>query len=479
MPSNCRCSWKRGPEGKFRLTSTSIVYEFRNQETMNLRIRSRISPGQAFGFSSRTRGFLCLTLIVLLAVGIAWARPEPPDDKLAVFSEALSTVQDQYVEPQDTKKLIYGSIRGVVDSLDTHSTFMTPEEFRELQIETRGQFSGIGIEITLKDGLLIVVSPIEGTPAYRAGLQAGDRIIKINGATTKKMTLMKAVKKIRGPKGTPVTLTIMREGLNKPKVYSIVRDIIPIRSVKTRYLQEGYGYIRITTFQDQTDKDLRKAIQSLQAQLKPFRGLILDLRNDPGGLLDQAVRVADEFLAHGLIVYTEGRNKEQKMRFYAHPDNDCDAEEFPLVVLINEGSASASEIVAGAIQDHKRGLIVGTKSFGKGSVQTIIPLEDGSALRLTTAYYYTPSGHSIQEKGIIPDQLVEAPPIPPGKSIQELRKEALERRMHKKGLTDKPWSQPITPNELEKDPQLAQAVKNLQHWPPPQLLPRAQKSASK
>ncbi|MBW1916625.1 MAG: S41 family peptidase [Deltaproteobacteria bacterium] len=421
---------------------------------------------------------LATGLLLLLLTGVGWGQSEDSFDKLPVFSEALSIIKDQYVEPRDIKNLIYGSIRGVVGTLDSHSSFMTPEEFRELQIETRGQFSGIGIEITMKDSLLIVVSPIEGTPAYRAGIQAGDRIVKINGASTKNLSLMEAVKKIRGPKGSRVTLTIMREGLKAPKNYTLTRDIIPIRSVKARYLDEGIGYIRITNFQDQTEKDLQKAIKALQTRLKPFQGLILDLRNDPGGLLDQAVRVADEFLAKGLIVYTEGRDNSQLMRFYAEPGSGNGAESFPLVVLINEGSASASEIVAGAVQDHKRGLIIGTKSFGKGSVQTIVPLEDGSALKLTTAHYFTPLGHSIQDKGIIPDLVVEATPIPEGKSLEALRQQALERRMQKKGLTDKPWTAPISPEELKEDPQLQQAVEVLKDWPPPKLVAKVKEQNS-
>lgn len=446
---------------------------------MNRKKKPRFSADRARS-PARTRvpGLLLTGLILLVLVWVAGASAGEPYDKLPVFAEALSIIQDQYVKPKDTKDLIYGSIRGLVGSLDSHSSFMTPDEFRELRIETKGRFSGIGIEITLKDGLLIVVSPIEGTPAYRAGLQAGDRIVKIDGTTTKNISLIKAVKRIRGPKGSPVTLTIVREGMKKPKNYTITRDIIPIRSVKTRYLKEGIGYIRLTNFQDQTDNDLKQAISALQARLKPFRGLILDLRNDPGGLLDQAVRVADEFLSEGLIVYTEGRHKTQMMRFYAHPGDGGGAESFPLVVLINEGSASASEIVAGALQDHKRGLIIGTKSFGKGSVQTIIPLEDGSALRLTTAHYYTPSGHSIQEKGIKPDLVVEAPPIPKDKTLKALREEALKRRMHKEGLTDKPWTTPITSKELKQDTQLKQAFEILKHWPPKKLVATVKKSDS-
>lgn len=420
-------------------------------------------------------GLLCLS-----STRVSWAISDNNYQQLPVLAEALSIIEDKYVEPKETKKIIYGAIRGIVGTLDSHSSFMSPEEFRELQIETKGRFSGIGIEITLKDGLLIVVSPIEGSPAYKAGLQAGDRIVKINGTTTKNLTLLEAVKRIRGPKGSPVTLTIMREGWTKLRNYSLTREIIPIRSVKFRSLDDGIGYVRITTFQDQTDNDLKKALKDMEGRLKPFRGLVLDLRNDPGGLLDQAVKVTDEFLSSGMIVYTEGRDKSQMMRFYAHAgEGDKIMEKCPLVVLLNEGSASASEIVAGAIQDSKRGVVVGTKSFGKGSVQTIIPLEDGSALRLTTAHYYTPSGRTINEKGIIPDYVVEAPPIPEGKSVKALRQEALERRMRGEGLTDKPWTTPITKEELIQDPQLAKALDLLQHWPPKKLAGSGKQSVSK
>jgi carboxyl-terminal processing protease len=412
--------------------------------------------------------------LVLLMIFCAWGYPassltEDTRDQLAVFAEALGIVEDNHVDPKDTKKLIYGAIKGMVGSLDAHSSFMAPEEFKELQIETKGSFSGIGIEITLKDNMLIVVSPIEGTPAYRAGLQAGDKIIKIDGQTTKNMNLLDAVRKIRGNKGSSVTLTILRENVEKPKTFSLVREIIPIRSVRARYLDDGIGYIRITNFQDKTDQDLKQAVKDLNAKCKPLRGLILDLRNDPGGLLDQAVKVSDEFLSSGLIVYTEGRNKAQTMRFYANDSGSGLEKNIPLVVLINEGSASASEIVAGAIQDRMRGFLVGTKSFGKGSVQTIIPLEDGSALRLTTAHYYTPSGRVINEKGIIPDLVVEAPAIPEGKSVKDLRQEALNRRMKGEGLTDKAWNIPISADELEHDPQLARAVQALRQWPPKKL----------
>jgi carboxyl-terminal processing protease len=391
------------------------------------------------------------------------------DAKMKVFTSALSLIEEEYAEPKTTKDLVYGAIQGTLGTLDPHSSFMTPEEFRELQIETKGQFSGIGIEIALKDRVLTVVSPIEGTPAYQAGLQPGDQILKINGNSTKNFTLMEAVKSIRGPKGSKVTLTINREGFQEPKDFAITREIIPIRSVKARILDDGIGYVRVTNFQDKTDSDLQAYLKKMKHRLVPFKGLILDLRNDPGGLLEQAVRVSDEFLSTGLIVYTEGRNRNQNMRFYARAGQDGKVAGVPMVVLINEGSASASEIVAGALKDQKRALIVGTKSFGKGSVQTIIPLEDGSALRLTTALYFTPSGVTINEKGINPDVVVEDKPLPTDKSAQKLRDELLSQHMRREGLTDKPWNQPITPDELDKDPQLKRAVELLRNWPPKNL----------
>lgn len=419
---------------------------------------------------SAIKTLVCCSVVFVMLL-CAWEHPvfplsEDTRDQLSVFAEALGIVEENHVDPKDTKKLIYGAIKGMVGSLDSHSSFMAPEEFKELQIETKGSFSGIGIEITLKDNILIVVSPIEGTPAYRAGLQAGDRIIKIDGQNTKNMNLLDAVRKIRGAKGSNVTLTIIRENVDRPKTFSLVREIIPIRSVRARFFDDGIGYIRITNFQDKTDDDLKQAFKDLNSRFKPLRGLILDLRNDPGGLLDQAVKVSDEFLSSGLIVYTEGRNKAQTVRFYANDKATGLEKTIPLVVLINEGSASASEIVAGAVQDRKRGFLIGTKSFGKGSVQTIIPLEDGSALRLTTAHYYTPSGRSINDKGIQPDLVVEAPTIPEGKSVKDLRQEALDRRMKGEGITDKSWTVPISPEELERDPQLARAVQTLRQWPP-------------
>jgi len=430
------------------------------------------------GTNMRRNSWIAGTVAVLLSLGLvltalaqnpAERAALPGDTKLKVFAQAMTLAEENYAEPKTAKDLVYGAIQGAVSTLDAHSAFMNPDEFKELQIETKGQFSGIGIEITLKDQMLIVVSPIEGTPAYRAGIQAGDQIVKINGQTTKGMPLTEAVKMIRGPKGSKVTLTLNREGFAAPKDFAIVREIIPIRSVKGRLVEGGIGYIRVTNFQDQTDSDLSAMLKKMRQRV-PFKGLVLDLRNDPGGLLDQAVRVADEFLSSGIVVYTEGRTPQQNMRFYARPGQEGESPPFPMVVLINEGSASASEIVAGALKDQKRALIVGTKSFGKGSVQTIIPLDDGSALRLTTALYFTPSGVTIQDKGIVPDVVVEEKPPPAEKSLQSLRDEALERHMRREGLTDKPWNQPITAPELERDLPLKRAVELLRHWPPPKSL---------
>ncbi len=397
------------------------------------------------------------------------------DDQLKVFAQALDIVEKQYVDKKTTKDLVYGAIQGAVGSLDPHSSFMTPEEFKELQVETKGKFSGIGIEITLRNRILTVVSPIEGTPAFRAGIRAGDQIVKVNGTPTKNITLTEAVRKIRGPKGSRVTLTINREDFTHPKDFSIVREIIPIRSVKARLIEGGYGYIRVANFQDTTDRDLRNFLQKIRQRQVPLKGLVLDLRNDPGGLLDQAVMVADEFLSGGLIVKTEGRDARQRMRFNARAGHLGDREQFPLVILINRGSASASEIVAGALKDQKRAIVLGTKSFGKGSVQTIIPLADGSALRLTTALYYTPSGKTIHEKGIDPDIVVEDTDITKDKSAEELRDEALDRHMRGEGITDKPWNKPLTDADLKNDYVLKKAVEILRRWPPKEL---AQKPSS-
>lgn len=324
---------------------------------------------------------------------------------LRLFSDVLNLVQDNYVEKVDSKDLIYGAINGMLRDLDPHSSFLKPEDYKELQIETKGKFGGLGIEITIRDSILTVVAPLEGTPADRAGMEAGDQIVKINDEPTQDMTLTEAVQKMRGPKGTKVKLTVIRKGEKKPLEFDLVRDTITIQSIRARILEPSYGYIRISSFQSGTANDLRKALDQMEKEDQPLQGLVLDLRNDPGGLLDQAVEVSDEFLDEGLIVYTGGRLESQKMRFEAHKNSH--PHNYPIVVLVNAGSASASEIVAGALQDHKRAIILGEPTFGKGSVQTVIPLNDGSAIRLTTSLYYTPSGRSIQAKGIEPDIVVK------------------------------------------------------------------------
>lgn len=329
-------------------------------------------------------------------------------ESIELFTDVLKIVQKNYVEEVDTKKLVYGAINGMLSSLDPHSSFLPPDMYKELKIETKGSFGGLGIEITVKDGFLTVISPIEDTPAFRAGIKAGDQILKIEEKLTKDMTIIDAVKRMRGPKGSKVTITIMREGFDKPKEYTLVRDIIQVKSIKFNTLDDGYGYVRIAQFQEKTDEDLLKALSALKAENGgSLKGLILDMRNDPGGLLDQAVRVAEHFIAEGeLLVYTEGRDQDSKMRFTSRKGKKEIG--YPMVVLINGGSASASEIVAGALQDHNRAVILGTQSFGKGSVQTIIPLSEDSGLRLTTAKYFTPKGRSIQAKGITPDIIVES-----------------------------------------------------------------------
>jgi carboxyl-terminal processing protease len=322
---------------------------------------------------------------------------------LETFANVLNLLQQHYVDEISSRDVIIGAINGMLTSLDPHSSYMSPEDFQELQAETKGSFSGIGIEITVRDGVLTVVSPIEGTPAYRQGIQAGDQIVKINGQMTKDMTLMDAVKQLRGDRGSKLTISIHRKGRQGLRKMALVRDVIPLHSVKSLQLEPGLLYVRITNFQSTTTRDFRKVLQQTYKE-QPIKGLILDLRNNPGGLLDQAVKISDVFLDSGIIVSTKGRDPEQDMVFEAHQGTE--RFNFPMIVLVNGGSASASEIVAGALQDHHRAIIVGTETFGKGSVQTIVPLPDGAGLRLTTARYYTPSGDSIQATGITPDMIV-------------------------------------------------------------------------
>lgn len=366
--------------------------------------------------SKKTRfiaGFAMVVAVLVAFIAISSQRHCSAEGKgsdyesIELFTDVMAIVKKSYVEEVDTKKLIYGAINGMLSSLDPHSSFMPPDTYKEMKIDTKGAFGGLGIEISIKDGILTVISPIEDTPAFKAGIKSGDQILKIDEKFTKDLNINDAVKRMRGVKGTKVVLTIMREGFDKPKEFPLLRDIIQVKSVRSALMDGGYGYVRIAQFQEKTDDDLGKALKALKEQNKgELKGLVLDMRNDPGGLLDQAVRVADHFVQDGqLIVYTEGREKDSKMQFTAKRGGKEPA--YPIVVLINGGSASASEIVAGALQDHKRAIVMGTQSFGKGSVQTIIPLSDDSGLRLTTARYYTPKGRSIQAKGITPDIVVE------------------------------------------------------------------------
>ena len=353
-------------------------------------------------------------MVVMILVGLtaqtlyaeeSIEEPKPDTyNKLKVFSEILSLVESDYVESVESDTIINGAIRGMVKALDPHTSYLPPASYKEMQVETTGKFGGLGIEISIRDGVLTVVSPIEETPAFKVGIKAGDKIIKIEEESTLDMTLQDAVTRLRGETGSPVTITIFRDSFKAPKEFTIVRAIIKVRSVVHKLYKKDIGYIKIRSFSKNTSLDLDKALDELEK--KEISKLILDLRNNPGGLLNQAVEVADRFLnQENLIVYTKGRSDPQNMRFTSH--DKVAGVSYPLIVLVNSGSASASEIVAGALQDLNRAIILGTPTFGKGSVQTIIPLSDGSALRLTTARYYTPSGRVIQENGIEPDIIIE------------------------------------------------------------------------
>ena len=357
-----------------------------------------------------------LLVVLTLSLGGTVASKSPDGsatyEQLRLFTEVLSIVQNQYVDEVPPKDLIYSAIKGTLRGLDPHSSFLDPESYKDMQVETSGSFGGLGIEITLKDDILTVVSPIEGTPAYRAGLVTGDRIVKIDGLSTKDMQLSDAVKRMRGKPGTKVIISVVREGWTEAKDFDIVREQIRVHSVREHMLDGGVAYIKLRQFQEQTPHDLEQALD--KAAKDGMKALVLDLRGNPGGLLTAAVEVSEKFVDDGkLVVYTEGRVRNQNMRFTAHSKKPLAT--VPMVVLLNQGSASASEIVAGALQDWGRAMVVGTQSFGKGSVQTIIPLSDGSGLRLTTAKYFTPKGRSIHGKGIAPDIVIGLPKEDPPK----------------------------------------------------------------
>ena len=325
-----------------------------------------------------------------------------PYEDLRTFTEIFGRIKRDYVEPVSDKKLLEDAVRGMLSGLDPHSAYLVPEEYQELKEGTTGQFGGLGIEVTMENGFIKVVSPIDDTPAQKAGIKTGDLIIKLDDQPVKGMSLTDAVKKMRGEPGSKIVLTIVREGEEAPLKLTLTRDVIKVKSVKSRLLEKGYGYVRISSFQSGTGDALKEALAALKKENGGnLKGLVLDLRNNPGGVLNAAVEVSDAFLKSGLIVYTEGRIENSEMRFNAAPEDLIDGA--PIVVLINGGSASASEIVAGALQDQKRAVIMGEKSFGKGSVQTILPTSNGAAVKLTTARYYTPSGRSIQAEGIEPD----------------------------------------------------------------------------
>lgn len=333
---------------------------------------------------------------------------QPPLDDLQQFSEVYSRIKENYVEDVKDKDLMTNAIRGMLSGLDPHSAYLDEEEFKELQVGTSGEFGGLGIEVGMEDGFVKVISPIDDTPAQKAGLQAGDLVIRLDETPVKGMTLNEAVKVMRGKPDTNIDLMVVREGKDKPFKVSIKRAIIQVKSVKQRMLEPGYGYIRVTSFQAKTTEALMEAAETLKKENKgKLRGLVLDLRNNPGGVLNAAVGVSDAFLESGKIVYTEGRVEDAKMEYTANKGDII--ENAPIVVLVNQGSASASEIVAGALKDHKRALIVGQKTFGKGSVQTVLPLDEKTAVKLTTARYFTPSGRSIQAEGIVPD--IELKPL--------------------------------------------------------------------
>jgi carboxyl-terminal processing protease len=416
---------------------------------------------------------ILLTLLLGVLIGKGWERTGHASEtyeELKTFTEVLTQVQKHYVEDVKPKDLVQGAIRGMLATLDPHSAYMTPDMYKEIQVETKGEFGGVGIQIGIKENRLAVIAPIEGTPAQKAGIRAGDFIIKVNDETTKDLTLMEAVQKMRGAKGTKVVLTIQRDGTTDPLVFTLVRDIIRIESVRSKVIDNNVAYIRLTQFQESTARDLGRALKQFRDQKLP--SVVLDLRNNPGGLLTSAVEVSEQFVGPGkLIVYIksrDGRKDEYISRAKETP------EEYPMIVLVNEGSASASEIVAGALQDWGRAVVIGTTTFGKGSVQTILPLADGSGLRLTTAKYYTPKGRSIQSTGITPDIVVKAQVVA---AKGEKEKEDPARAQKPKeappaapriGDESAPKSNGAPPEfgetPIEEDVQLQKAIELLKTW---------------
>ncbi len=398
---------------------------------------------------------LCIGLVLLLSRPIT-AGSDETYENLDVLSQVMHYVDTMYVEKLDNKEMIYGAIRGILKTLDPHSMFMTPEEFKSIQEDTTGQFGGVGIEIAVeRDGALIVLAPIDDTPASRAGVMPGDRIVKIDGVAAKKMDILQAMRAIKGTPGTKVVLTISRPDFEKPKDFILIRQRIQVNPVEKFMPLPGYGVVRIKTFQEKTDRFMSEALEQLKSQSGGnLKGLVLDLRNNPGGLLDQAVRVADRFLSQGLIVETKGRSKKVEQEF-AHKRGT--EPNYPLICLINRGSASASEIVAGALQDHNRALILGTRSYGKGSVQTMVTLKDGSGLKLTILHYFTPNHRSIQKHGIWPDIKIVQKPL-------EETVTTIRVRPQQESDPNKKVEQNTDENNLQDDFQLKTAMDYLKDW---------------
>ncbi|MBN2396830.1 MAG: S41 family peptidase [Deltaproteobacteria bacterium] len=415
---------------------------------------------------------LCLSVFLVLAlmtVSMTWDHAARAADNeiyknLKLFNEVLNIVEKNYVEEVDPKMVIQGAINGMMKSLDPHSAFMTVQQYNDLQADTKGTFSGLGIVITMQDDIITVVAPIEDKPAFVAGVKAGDKIITIDGETTKDFTIMDAVHRLRGEKGTKVAITVTRTGEKNPIEFEIVRDVIEVKSVKHRIYYGNIGYIRISNFQETTADELGTALMEIGSPPPSLKGLVLDLRNNPGGLLGQSVEVSDAFLKSGIIVSSKGRTKSSER--IAEAKDDGNEPECPIVVLINGGTASAAEIVSGALRDNKRAILLGTRTFGKGSVQTIVPLEDGSALKLTIAKYYTPDGKSIQATGIAPDIVVEY--VEPAANAEgrpkQIREKDLEGHIEgeKEETADEKAGQEWT--DLRKDNQLKSAVDLLKSW---------------
>ncbi|HHI92794.1 MAG TPA: S41 family peptidase [Gammaproteobacteria bacterium] len=411
-----------------------------------------------------------LTLGITLAIGqgvfadknAGKAVSALPLDELRTFTEVFARIKKDYVEEVSDKTLLENAIRGMLSGLDPHSSYLDPEHFKELQVGTSGEFGGLGIEVGMEDGFVKVISPIDDTPAQRAGVKAGDLVIRLDEKPVKGMTLHDAVKIMRGKVGTDIVLTIIREGEEKPLKITITRDTIKVKSVRARDLGDGFGYLRISQFQSRTGENLAEAIEKLKKDNDgKLNGMVLDLRNNPGGVLNAAVEVSDAFLETGLIVYTQGRIADSEMKFNATPRRLLDGA--PLVVLVNGGSASASEIVAGALQDHKRAVIIGTRTFGKGSVQTILPLNEKTALKLTTARYYTPSGRSIQAEGVTPDIMLEPLKITKLEGLGERVKEADLSRHLDNGKNDNDNGKKDKKNaEKEDEPESSLAQRDYQ-----------------